>query len=223
MQTRGPRHQIEFRKQATCDPDALIETREPSMSFIYLLQKVIAAVLFQPSQELSRILGRERRNPASRPFRQSGASREEARKYWGSSALGFRGEIFAEGLNGGGRGAGSQLSRRDKAKSLLPLRKLTLRLVGVGLRSSPPNRDRVTLHQTPGATLRASGRQPVPVNDTSVVSGGADIAPDRRTRSVYPKLSECPGSNSPDYFRLAVRSSGLPMPGGVVKTRTMSS
>ena len=39
-------------------------------------------VLFPGSQELWRIRGRERRNLASQPFRQSGAFREEARKYW---------------------------------------------------------------------------------------------------------------------------------------------
>ncbi len=54
--------------------------------------------------------GRERQNPALLPFPQSGASREEARKYWGFSMPEFRGERFAQGLNGGGRGAEIQRS-----------------------------------------------------------------------------------------------------------------
>ena len=54
--------------------------------------------------------GRKRRNPALLPFQQSGALREEARKYWGFWTLGLQGESFAEGLNGGGGGAEIQRS-----------------------------------------------------------------------------------------------------------------
>jgi hypothetical protein len=52
-------------------------------------QLLIASVLFPRSQELWRMWGRERRNSALPPFQQSGASREEARKYWGFSLLEF--------------------------------------------------------------------------------------------------------------------------------------
>ena len=54
--------------------------------------------------------GGERRKSVFPPFQESGAIREEARKSWGFSTLRNRGERFARGLNGGGEGAGSQLS-----------------------------------------------------------------------------------------------------------------
>ena len=45
--------------------------------------------------------GHERRKSASPPFRQSGAFRKEARKYWVFLPLKFWGERFARGPNGG--------------------------------------------------------------------------------------------------------------------------
>lgn len=42
---------------------------------------------------------------------------------------------------GGGRGAGTELSGRDEAKSLVRLRKMAIRNVYAGLRSFPPGRD----------------------------------------------------------------------------------
>ena len=62
--------------------------------------------------------GGERRKSVFPPFQESGAIREEARKSWGFSTLSFRRESFAEGLTGGGRGAGNQRSRRGGAKPL---------------------------------------------------------------------------------------------------------
>lgn len=124
--------------RAPCSPLRRCKVRQQDQWKIILLQTLIVAVLFPGSQELWRIRGRERRNPASRPFGQSGALRKEARKYWGFSKLRNRGEKFAEGLNGGGKGAGSELSRRGKAKTLVRLRKLTIRSVYAGLRSNPP-------------------------------------------------------------------------------------
>ena len=71
------------------------------MPKVILYQYLIAAVLFQRSQELWRIWGQESRNSVPPPFRQSGAIRKEARKYAGFSTREFRGERFAHGLNGG--------------------------------------------------------------------------------------------------------------------------
>lgn len=102
---------------------------------------IIAAVLFPRSQELWRIRGRERRNPAPLPLPQSGASREEARKYWGFSRLKFRGERIAQGLNGGGKGAGCELSRRGEAKRWRTLREPRFRAIPAGLRTFAPARD----------------------------------------------------------------------------------
>ncbi len=102
---------------------------------------VIVAVLFPRSQELWRMWSRERPKLASGSFRKSGTSRKEARKYWGLSIHEYRRERFARGLNGGGRGAGRQLSLRNKAKFLVRLREFPHRVVYAGLRCFPSGRD----------------------------------------------------------------------------------
>jgi hypothetical protein len=105
--------------------------------------------------------GRKRRNSANLPFRQSGGLSKEARKYWVFRALEIRGERFAQGLNGGGRVAGCELSRRGGAKSLVRMRKLAIRLVYATLRSFPPGRDcnEWALDSSqPKQGVRASGR-----------------------------------------------------------------
>ncbi len=101
----------------------------------------IAAVLFPRSHEPWRIGGGEKRKSTRLEFPHSGAFRREARKYWGLSTLEIREERFFQGTTGGGRGAGTELSGRDEAKSLVRLRKMAIGSVYAGLRSFPPGRD----------------------------------------------------------------------------------
>ncbi len=61
--------------------------------------------------------GWERLKSIPVPFRQSGASREEARESWGFWQLEFRGERLAQGLIGGGLETGCEGSALVRAQS----------------------------------------------------------------------------------------------------------
>jgi hypothetical protein len=73
----------DFVRGTSRTPRGGIKVRRQRMPKVILYQYLIAAVLFRPSQELWRISGGERQNSGLPPFRQSGAIRKEARKYWG--------------------------------------------------------------------------------------------------------------------------------------------
>ena len=99
-----------FDPRSSSTPLRCIELQQRASGISIYFQIFMITVLFPGSQELWRISGGERPNSASPPFRQSGAFREEARKYWVFLPLKFGGERFARGPNGGGRGSGIQPS-----------------------------------------------------------------------------------------------------------------
>ena len=90
----GSRARRRLDDRASRAPDGRCKVRQSGYRKTKPFQQSIAAVLFPGSQEVWRMWGRERRNSASCPIRQSGAFRKKARNYWGFSTLQFRGEMI---------------------------------------------------------------------------------------------------------------------------------
>lgn len=135
MTVSAPGLPLRWRKRRPSSPASNGAQRGRCTPIMYRWAISVPTAGWQPS------CGPGRRDLTRPAFRQSGAFRKKARKYWGFSKFGLRGERFSRGLSGGGKGAGGERSRRDESKPLVRLRELWNRSDYARLRSTPPGRD----------------------------------------------------------------------------------